>query len=341
MLKKADYDAIREHAKCKNPLFLMHDDPDGLASFLLLYKYIRKGHGFLVKTNPVVDLKYVRKIEEYGPDKVFILDVAIVRQDFVDAVNVPVVWIDHHDPIKLKNVFSYNPRIYEPDTYVPATYLCHKVVESKEDLWIAMVGCIGDWYFPDFAQEFSKKYPDLLDPSVSNADDAMFKTKVGTLVRVFSFVIKGKSADALKCVKVLTRINSPYDILLQKTPEGKFLYQRFEKYNSKYQKLLEEAVSRMESDNLCVFTYSAHTSFSSDLANELLYLHPLSFVIVGREKDDEVRMSVRSKKIPVLPRLKKALEGIDGYGGGHEYACGACVKKKDFQKFVENIKMQL
>ncbi len=341
MLKKADYDAIREHCKCKNPLFFMHDDPDGLASFLLLYKFIKKGHGVLVKTNPVVDLKYSRKVEEYDPDKIFVLDVAIVKQDFVDSVNVPVIWIDHHDPMKLSNVYAYNPRIYDPHTYVPVTYLCHKVVESKDDLWISMVGCIGDWYFPDFSGEFSSSYPDLLDEAISNADDAMFKSKIGTLVRVFSFAIKGKASDAMKSVKILTRINSPYDILFQKTAEGRYLYRRFEKFNMKYQKLLSEAISRMEQNNLCVFTYSGQTSFSSDLANELLYLNPESFVIVGREKDDEVRMSVRSKKTVVLPKLKAALEGVDGYGGGHEYACGACVKKKDFKKFVEQIRNQL
>ena len=49
-----------------------------------------------------------------------------------------------------------------------------------------------------------------------------------------------------------------------------------------------------------------------------------------REKDDEMRMSLRSnKKLP--PIIEKALEGIEGYGGGHEYACGACVKKKNFK----------
>jgi len=39
--------------------------------------------------------------------------------------------------------------------------------------------------------------------------------------------------------------------------------------------------------------------------------------------------------------LEKALVGIDGYGGGHEHACGAAIKKHDFKKFIENIEAQL
>ena len=52
-------------------------------------------------------------------------------------------------------------------------------------------------------------------------------------------------------------------------------------------------------------------------------------------------MSLRSKKEPILPVLKKALNGVEGYGGGHDYACGANIKKYDFEKFVKNIKKEL
>ena len=43
----------------------------------------------------------------------------------------------------------------------------------------------------------------------------------------------------------------------------------------------------------------------------------------------------------ILSILKNALVGIEGYGGGHEYACGASVKKEDFERFIENIKSQI
>ena len=64
------------------------------------------------------------------------------------------------------------------------------------------------------------------------------------------------------------------------------------------------------------------------------------FCLTG-EKSGEVKLSLRSKKQPILPALKKALQGVEGYGGGHEFACGANIKKYDFDKFIAQIRKQL
>ena len=58
---------------------------------------------------------------------------------------------------------------------------------------------------------------------------------------------------------------------------------------------------------------------------------------------DEVKGSLRNKDTGKdLPsHLKKALEGLHGYGGGHPHACGFCVKKDDFPVFVERLKKSL
>ena len=76
-----------ELLSCKNPLFLFHDDPDGLASFLLCYRFLKEGRGLPVKAYPRITVDpYARKVEEFGADKVFVLDVAMVDQEFIDAV---------------------------------------------------------------------------------------------------------------------------------------------------------------------------------------------------------------------------------------------------------------
>ena len=94
---------------------------------------------------------------------------------------------------------------------------------------------------------------------------------------------------------------------------------------------------------MIVFTYSEKKmSFTGDLSNELLYMFPEKIILVAREKGGEMKCSLRSSgPVSVSEILKKALVGIDGYGGGHEHACGACIKNKDFKRFVENIKKQL
>jgi len=39
--------------------------------------------------------------------------------------------------------------------------------------------------------------------------------------------------------------------------------------------------------------------------------------------------------------LKKALERVQGYGGGHPQACGASVKKEDFSTFIKVLRKHL
>ncbi|MCH7534910.1 MAG: hypothetical protein IH948_04060, partial [Bacteroidetes bacterium] len=96
---------------CKNPLYFFDDDPDGLSAFLLFYRYKKEGHGIVVKTHPKLDIRSIPKVQEYDPDKIFVLDVARLEQDFIDNAKKPVVWIDHHGPYERENVKYFNPRL--------------------------------------------------------------------------------------------------------------------------------------------------------------------------------------------------------------------------------------
>ncbi|MBI4141280.1 DHH family phosphoesterase, partial [Candidatus Woesearchaeota archaeon] len=90
-----------------------------------------------------------------------------------------------------------------------------------------------------------------------------------------------------------------------------------------------------------VFTYSDdELSLTKDVANELLYRFPDKIIILGRERSGEVRCSLRSAKHNVQKMLENALVGVQGYGGGHEHACGASIKKEDFEQFVNNIRKE-
>lgn len=320
------------------PLFFFDDDPDGLCSFLLLYRLIREGKGVVVKSSPELDDKFLKMIDEYKPDKVFILDKPLVSQDFLDGIKVKTIWIDHHGPVKRKKVDYYNPRIKNDTDNRPTSYWCYEV--TQQDLWIAMVGIIGDWYLPVFSKKFTKLYPDLLPRKISTPEGALFKTEIGKLVRIFSFILKGKTQDVMKCVKILTRIKSPEEILKQTSAQGKYIYIRYEKINKEYEELLKEV--KVTKSRFIVFTYRQDKmSFTSDLSNELLFKHPDKTIIVGREKSGEVKCSVRSSNIKLPPLINKALKNLEGYGGGHDYACGCCIKKKDFKKFIDNIKKQV
>ena len=179
-----------------------------------------------------------------------------------------------------------------------------------------------------------------MDKKVNDPETALYRTITGKLARMFSFVLKGKSGEALKSVKILTRIESPYEILQGTTPPGKFILKRFEKINTKYQVLLKEALKKKPHGKFLVFTYEADQwSFTSELSNELAHNHPSKVIIVCREKGGEYKCSLRSRDKPILPALQQALEGVEGRGGGHEHACGAAIKSEDFERFVEQLKL--
>ena len=138
----------------------------------------------------------------------------------------------------------------------------------------------------------------------------------------------------------MEKIESPYEILNQETEAGKKIYKAYEKINIEYELLIAEADKSIYKEKLIAFTYSSHLSMTKDISNEMLFRHPDKVIIVGRENEDEVKMSLRSST-PILPALKKTFESVPGFGGGHEHACGAVVKKKDFADFIETFSREL
>ena len=331
----------QELDSASRPLYFFHDDADGVASFLLLYRYVKEGSGVAVKSVPNVDEKFLKKVIDYSPDKIFIVDLAMVEQEFIDKSKTKVIWIDHHTPLKRYKVKYYNPRLKNKSEITSNSFLCYQVVQ--QDLWIAMAGIIGDWTFPELTEQFKKEYPDLLPIKVNKPDQALFETKIGELSRIFSFILKGKTQDAMKCVKILTRIKTPYEILNQETSAGTFVWKRYQKINKPYQELLADAKEAKPKGKILLYTYADNKmSFTGELSNELLYHNPDKVIIISRKKSGEYRCSLRSgKDIILLPLLEKALIGVNGYGGGHEHACGASIKEEDFERFLDNLRKQL
>lgn len=327
--------------EAQRPVYFFHDDPDGVSSFLLLYRRINEGKGVIIKTTPNVSKMFLRKVKEYEPDKIFITDLALLEQDFIDGVSVPIYWIDHHTPLKRDGVKYYNPRIKNPHINIPASRICYEVVQK--DMWIATMGTIADWVYDErLYNDFCKKYPDLADAKIKSIEEILTKTELGKLIRIVSFILKGTAQDAMKYVKVLTRINKPYDILRQETPQGRFIYKRYKKINQMYEELYADATKKTSRSNILLYKYQEDKlSLTKDLANDLLIKYPSKVIIIGRRKDDEIKMSLRAANYILPPMLEKAFVGIDGYGGGHEHACGACVKDRQFDEFLANLKEEI
>src|SRR3989344_525541 len=319
--------------KSENPLIFFDDDPDGLCSYLLIKKHFKKGNPVVIKSSPELDLSYLKKIEEYSPDIVIVLDKPIISQDFIDKVNVPIVWIDHHPINDVKGINYFNHLFSDKNDSRPVSYWCYQL--TKENLWIAAVGVASDYSLAT-VNEFNKKFPDLCE-YVDDAGKIMFETKLGKLIKLFDFILKNNHYKVLQYVNLIEKIESPYELLEGTSKNAKEIIKVYKKVNKEYEILLNDALTP-QSSKIHVFLYvSGKTSFTSEISNELTFRFKDKMILVGRQKNNLVKLSLRYQKGDLRKILEKSLEGLDGTGGGHEHACGAHVKSEDFNEFAKRL----
>jgi len=342
MLTKKQVKEIKEHLEnAQNPLFFFDNDPDGLCSFILLQKFTKKGKGVPIRSFPGLTETYFRKIIELNPDYIFILDKPVVSKEFFDRVremNIPIVWIDHHEIDKKEipeYVYYYNPLFNKKKTSEPVTSLCYQINSDQNLIWIAVAGSISDKFFPDFYDSFKKRYPDLAINS-NDPFDIFYNSQIGKISRIFSFALKDRTTNVIKMLKFLIAAENPYEVL-EETKNNCTMHKRFNEINSKYQKLIEKALEIAKpSKKLIFFQYGGDLSISSDLSNELNYKFPKKVIVVAYIIGGKANISVRGKKIrknviEVIKNLENAT------GGGHEDAVGAQVRIEDLEKFKENL----
>lgn len=342
MLTRIQVKEIRAHLeKAQNPLFFFDNDQDGLCSFLLLQRSIGRGRGVPIKSFPDLVPEYFRKVKELNADYIFILDKPVVSVEFleeIDKINLPVVWIDHHEIDKLsipRFVNYYNPTLNKKKSDEPVTALCYQVAGKKEDLWIAVIGCISDNFVPKFYSEFEKRYPDLSINS-KKASDIFYKSQVGRICRILSFGLKDRTTNVISMLKFLMKAKTPYELLEENSKTHSFM-KRFEQINLKYQRLLGKAVAiGKKSRKLLFFQYGGDLSISADIANELSYIFQEKIIVVVYVKGIKGNISIRGKKIRKL--FLKSIEGIENAkGGGHENAVGGQLNMEDLERFRRNL----
>ena len=339
MLTKQQVEEIREHlGKAQNPIFFFDNDADGLCSFLLLQRYIRRGKGVAIKSFPEMTKEYMRRVSELNADYIFILDKPVVSKEFFEEatkINIPIVWIDHHN---VEKFIPENIGYYCSDE--PTTHLCWQVTDRKEDLWVATVGCIADSYMPKFYGDFVKKYPDL-SIKTENAFDVFYNAPLGTICKMFSFGLKDRTTNVVNMLKFLMKVKNPYEVL-EDTSRNHTMHERFKLLSKKHNKFLEKAKELAEeSGKVLFFQYGGDMSISSDLANELSYLYPKKYVVVVFNSGVKANISVRGKNVKDI--VLKSIEGLENAtGGGHEDAVGAKVNMDDLEefrnRFIEEIK---
>jgi single-stranded DNA-specific DHH superfamily exonuclease len=339
MLTLKQLKELREHLdKSQNPLFLFDNDVDGLCSAAILQRASGKGKSVAIKTFPGLDQSYLRRIDELNPDYVFILDKAEIDLDFLKGVHersLPVICIDHH-PVKLDKEKTELAKFYNSAETgeEPTTYLAHMIYEREEDEWLAMIGCIGDVYKPDFAKSFAKNNPELFNNSYS-AFDALFKTEIGRVASMLNFGLKDTTTNVLGIIRLLNKAKNVYD-LLEENANTKTLHKRYKELNTICQKQVEKG-NKNAGKKMVYLEYSGETSMSAEISNRLMFDHPEKDIIVVFNKNEAARISLRGKN------AKKIVDNVvlkipHSMGGGHEVACGAKIPSEEVENFKQSLK---
>jgi len=344
MLTKEQIKEIREHLeKAQNPIFYYDNDADGLCSFILLRRFIGRGYGVAVRSYPELDGSYASKAQQLKADYVFVLDKPVIAKEFfseIDKMQLPLVWIDHHANPEVRksfsgfeNVYLYNPCMNKEKekSSEPTSYLCYKISDRKEDIWLALMGCIADHYLPDFAPEFGKKYPELWGEAV-HPFDVYYKTEIGRMALALNFGLKDSVSNIVKLQNFLVSSKGPEEVASE-IESGKAFSKKYREIKKKYDLLLSEA-KKEAGEKLLFFRYSGDLSISADLANELSYLFRGKYIAVAYTKGAITNISMRGKNVKAI--LEKVLKNLENAtGGGHEDAVGSRIRTEDLEKFKE------
>lgn len=352
MLTEKQIAEVKEHLeRAQNPIFYYDNDCDGLCSFLILRRWLGRGKGVAVRSFPDLNKDYARKARELNADYVFVLDKPVISREFIeeiDRLGLPMVWIDHHafdgevDVKEFSNLHVYDPARNQgkEKSEEPVTYWIYKISGRKEDLWLAVIGCVADHYMPDFAEEFREKYGEFWGDAkiVKEAFDAYYRTEIGRIAHAFNFGLKDSTTNIVRLQNFLISCQGPSDVFLETT--GNYYFRkRYRELKKKYDALLEKAKKSVYGD-LIFFEYGGDLSISSDISNELSYNYPKKYICVAYKREGIVNISLRGKGIKKI--LEKVLNRLEhATGGGHEDAVGARVRTQDLEKFREILEEEL
>ena len=323
----------------QNPLFFFDNDADGLCSFLIMQRKIGRGKGVPIKSYPELSDMYLRKIDEFNPDIIFVLDKARVSPEFIEGVkerNLYIVWIDHHESNfkEAENVLYYNSY----PSGEPVSEIVQEICREEKDLFLSIIGCVSDSYMPKRAKKFEKANPELLNSQL-NGFEALHSTEIGKFALMFNFGLMNSTTNVVKIMKYLMQIKGPYEILEENYNTQEF-HSNYAKLKGELDKLLDKVEEKsFENDKILYFKYGGKTSMSSILANQIYFRNQGKIVIVGYERPEKLNLSVRGKDASKL--TNKIIEKIEGTtGGGHKEATGAMIpssKIEEFEKLIKRI----
>ncbi len=349
--------AFIESIKQNEKVAIVHGhDSDSICSAAIIYKLIKKlvekdSDLIISELNSVLTEKTFNKIKKLEPVYTIIVDIPNISVEILTNLrNISkVLMIDHHMPKGYVKIVYINPRIFDRESYLPATYLCYKIYEeffdTKEILWIAGIGTLADFGMKNCLDLFNRikgEDKELVDEFRPDDEILIDESLLGKLAQTIESGMAVKDvAGSVFSLKVLLESKDYKDVLKNKTLIGYF-------------NLMEKEFKRIEGDfnkkkkmigNVLLYEIKSKIKIKSSFASYMERSFDDKVIVIYQKEGTDFNVSLREGKnsnVDLDELAKESIRGIkNSSGGGHIRAAGCRVPITQFKKFVENLRIKM
>jgi len=346
-----------ESIKPKDKIAIVHGhDSDSICSAAIIYKLIKKllkadAELIVSELNSILTEKTFSKIKKMNPKHTIIVDIPDISVEILtklrNASNVLV--IDHHMPKGYVKIVYVNPRIYDRESYLPATYLCYKIYEDffdiKDILWIAGIGTLADMGMKNCLDLFEKIKTvnnELVDDFKAVDETLIGKSLLGKLTQMIEGSMAVKDvAGSIFSLKILLESKNYKDVLKNRT------LQEYYNLTEKEFKKTEDDFKKNKKiiDSILLYEIKSKLKIKSSFASYARRSFDDKVVVVYQREGKYFNASLREGKDLEIDLDRLAKEGVrdikDSEGGGHIRAAGCRVPTSQFKRFVENLRLKM
>jgi len=344
--------------KPKDKIAIVHGhDNDSICSAAIIYKLVKNLYKIESKLivsglNSSVTEDVLASIKKIKPDYVIIVDISDVRVGILTGLRniAQVMIIDHHVPKGYVKITYVNPRVFDKEIYLPATYLCYKIYEkfldTEEILWIAGLGTLSDMGLKNCNDLFEKIKSDNKDlvENNENIDEILFdKSLLGKLAKTFDSarVVKGVEGSVI-ALNALIKLESYHDALEGKS-EAKELLEWADITEKEFNRLVKDFDKKKKQiKRIVLYEVKSKYNMKSPLATYLAKKVTNEVLVIYQNSGKYIDVSFRRGKVCIVNLNQLASNSVksipDSNGGGHPVAAGARFPAKYLHRFLRNLK---
>lgn len=345
--------------KPRDKVAIVHGhDNDSICSAAIIYKLLKNLHKIessLIASglNFAITESVLENTKKIRPNHIIVVDISEVNVEILTELrNISrVMIIDHHKPKGYVKVTYVNPRVFNKDIYLPATYLCYKIYEKfldpKEVLWVAGIGTLSDMGMKncnDLFTSIKREYRELVGDNL-NVDETLFDNSLlGKLAKIFDSARVVNDIEGSKAaLNSIIRLNNFNDVLTGSEKETKQLLEWYNLVEKEFNRLVKDFEKRGKVvRGLVLYEIKSKYKMKSSLAGYLSKNMEREILVIYQKSGKYIDVSFRRGKMSFVDLnvlAERSVEKIpDSSGGGHPPASGARFPAKYLNKFLTDLK---